>query len=373
MLSVNEITSDGRFQSCRAEWEDLLTASGAYSPFLSHDWFRCCLAGYGEGKELFILHVSDGPELIGIAPFWRYRDAVRGIPVMRIAFITSPDTPFVDFIVKRDRRSEVLGAIRDHLYAAKRGVWDILTLLQWPIESETCNTFVGILRTGRSNVFVGTSSKTPYIPRRSDWEKFFQSRSTRFRKTRRNIINRMAKLKNVHVECIRRDVTGSALGEIVAVSGKSWKHRDGVSIASRQGSRRFFELLTEAAGQQGWLLVWLLKIDQTVVAMEYDLEYRGAVYALRADFDDAYQEYSPGAYLEYHVIKYVFDQGYAEYNTGPGLNAYKLHWTDEFKDGGALYLYNNNFKPRAIALLEERWLPALRRIRHISLKSGPNP
>jgi CelD/BcsL family acetyltransferase involved in cellulose biosynthesis len=372
MLSVSTLTSDGQFQSCRAEWEDLLTRSGAYSPFLSHDWFRCCLAGYGEGKELYILRVSDGSELVGLAPFWRHRDSVRGLSVNRIAFITSPDTPFVDFILEKERRHEVLGAIRTYLFTTGRREWDIMALLHWPIESASCHAFIEILKAARETVYAGTSARTPYIPRRSDWEKFFQGRSTRFRKTRRNIINRMAKLKNVHVECVRRDIAGAALEAIVAVSARSWKHSDGVSIASREGSKRFFELLTHAAGERGWLLIWLLRIDQAVVATEYDLEYGGSVYALRADFDSAYEEYSPGAFLEYHVVKYVFEQGCSEYNTGPGLNAYKLHWTEDFKDSGALRLYNENMKAQSIAFFEERVLPALRRLRYLSTQ-GTNP
>jgi CelD/BcsL family acetyltransferase involved in cellulose biosynthesis len=146
-----------------------------------------------------------------------------------------------------------------------------------------------------------------------------------------------------------------------------------VSIGSREGTRKFFELLTDAAGQQGWLLVWLLKIDQIVVAMEYDLEYKGVVYALRADFDETYGEYSPGAYLEYHVIKYVFEQGYLEYNTGPGLNAYKLHWTNEFKENVALHLCNHNLRASMIGLFEGRMRPLLTRIRNVLFRTGSKP
>lgn len=122
-------------------------------------------------------------------------------------------------------------------------------------------------------------------------------------------------------------------------------------------------MLTDKAEKQGWLMAWVLKIKGVPIAMEYDLEYQKKVYALRADFDEAYKEYSPGGYLEYQIIKYLFEHGYCEYNTGPGLKTYKLRWTGQLKENVAVQVCNNNFKGRVVWGLEKGVIPLLRPVK----------
>jgi CelD/BcsL family acetyltransferase involved in cellulose biosynthesis len=95
--------------------------------------------------------------------------------------------------------------------------------------------------------------------------------------------------------------------------------------------------------------------------MEYDIEFGGKVYALRADYDEAYASHSPGAFLEYHIIKHLFTNSYVEYNTGPGLNDYKLHWTDEFKENKHVLVCNRSLTGWLIWTLEGRLVPLLKR------------
>ena len=116
MLIVGEITSKDQFEGLQVMWNVLLEESETYSPFLTHDWFKCCLAGYSKEKEIFILIVRDESTVIGIAPLWRFQDVIRGIQVRKIGFITSPDTPFVDLIIQKERRQEILKAILYYLY-----------------------------------------------------------------------------------------------------------------------------------------------------------------------------------------------------------------------------------------------------------------
>ena len=347
----------------RSAWERLLEENGPFPPFLSHDWFQCCLNCYDEQKRIFILVVTDGSETVGIAPLWRYGDSVRRIKVRKIGFITGPDTPFVDFIVHKDRRGEILKTIVDHLYHGRGGTWEVLTLGQWPEESPNYAILKEILSGQHKNFFKSPSTMTPYIPIRGNWDAFLQTRPVRFRKTRRNIINRMGKLPKTQIQCHRQDTTGDVFKEILAVSEKSWKAQKEISISSWKEARQFFQAFTGLAGNRGWLLIWLLKTDGIPIAMEYDLECGGKVYALRADFDEAYGEYSPGAYLEYQIIKSLFDEGYLEYNTGAGLNSYKLNWTDQIRQNVALHVCNRNLRGEMIYQLENRVVPFLKRIR----------
>ncbi len=368
MFKVEEIRSKEQFRGLHTIWQNLLEKSEKHSPFLTHEWFWCCLLAYSKNKELFILVLRNGTEVVGIAPLWLYKDVVRGVKVEKIGFVTCPDTPFVDFIVQKEKQRKIIKAILDYLYVTRKGLWDILTLNQWCVKSSNYTALKEVTRGRGKNIFSGFPSTTPYIPMTVDWETFLQTRSVKFRKTHRNINNRISKLKKVEIQCFRQDTSGTLFKQILSVSEKGWKHKKGIAISSREEGKLFFDTLTEIASKKGWLLTWLLMVNEIPIAMEYDLVYQRRVYALRSDFNEDYKEYSPGAYLEYQIIKYLFEEGYLEYNTGPGLNTYKLHWTEQMKENGDIHICNNNFKGLIIWILEGKLFPFLRWVKEIKKK-----
>jgi CelD/BcsL family acetyltransferase involved in cellulose biosynthesis len=173
---------------------------------------------------------------------------------------------------------------------------------------------------------------------------------------------------NAEVLCHRDDAEEILLEDILSVSRNGWKHGEGIAISSREETTRFFEFLTRIAGKNGWLMVWILRIDGRAVAMEYDLEHKGVVYALRSDFDEALKECSPGSYLEYRIAKYLFENGYKEYNTGPGMNTYKLHWTEQSKENVMLTVYNRTLPGVLAYALEGRLVPFIKRFRNLKTR-----
>jgi CelD/BcsL family acetyltransferase involved in cellulose biosynthesis len=373
MLRIQEITGAQAFDAVQMDWRGLLDADGHATPLLSHEWLSCALAACGQGKTPAVLLVRNDDGLLGAAPFWEHRDVIRGIPVRRMQFITTPDTAFADFVCRPHWRDDVLRRWVDHLYGDRRRSWDIVTLGRWPADSPNWTPLTALLTQAGKRFSTASSSVIPYVAIKGQWSAFLQSRSSRFRKTHRNIINRVEKLPNVQVQRVCSDASGGVLADLMHVAERSWKHAEGVSIASQPTARRFFEDLTSRATERKWLSVWFLKTDGVPVAAEYDLECQGRVYALRADFDDAYREYSPGSYLEFQILKYLFEHEYSEYSFGPGLNTYKLHWTDEYKHNVTLQLYNDTLAGRLLWGLENRLLPLLRRLRRLRAGAGRGP
>ncbi len=98
--------------------------------------------------------------------------------------------------------------------------------------------------------------------------------------------------------------------------------------------------------------------------MEYDLTSGRKVHALRADYDTEYEQHSPGAYLEYHIIEQLFRAGYEEYCSGPGLNEYKLKWTDKTRESVGLTVCNRT-PAGALLLIVETLLSYRRKLRSL--------
>ena len=367
-LTVEEIGDDSKWELLRGPWEQFLKDSEICDPFLSYEWFDCCLHSFQNKKTLFVLLVKEDATILGIAPFWCFHDAIRHIPVTRIGFISCPDTPYVDFIVSDHRREEVLQAIFNHLFVKRSQVWDVVTLRQWPSNSKNSLPVRGCISQFSEKTTSDTASLTPFIELRGDWNSFLLSRSARFRKTRRNIANKIAKLDQVEIQCVRIDTNGKEIQEVVGITERSWKYQEGVAIASTEPMKAFFTELTKIASEKGWLLLWVLRINGTPVGMEYDLVGDRKVYALRADFDEAYSEFSPGTYLEAEILQRLFqDDQYDVYNTGPGVNSYKLHSTESFRENVVLNIFNDNLKSRMMFFLENNIIPIIRKFRTLIL------
>jgi CelD/BcsL family acetyltransferase involved in cellulose biosynthesis len=247
-------------------------------------------------------------------------------------------------------------------YGARRDAWDLLNLKGLPSGSPSAAALRRVVDAERYPAFLTRPTWSPYIDVRGSWDAFLKTRSVKFRKTNRNAANRIGRLDDVRLECFAADPEGAVLERLMEVSRQSWKHDRGIAISSTPESRRFFRALTRTGGSRGWLMIWLLSTEGVPIAMEYDLVDGGTVYGLRADFDERYGDYSPGKYLEFEIVKRLFEQGYREYSTGPGLNAYKLHWTSEMREGLHWNLCNANLRGMLGWIVEGRVAPALRRL-----------
>jgi len=352
-LHVEEINSESEWAAIRHSWDALLQTMEANLPFLTYDGFSNSFQNFNGEKQLHILAVREGSTLVGVAPLWQFQERRYFVMVKKLGFITCPDMPFVDFLIQPNKRREVLSTLLDHLQGSRPKAWDVLSLEQWPGDSPNFQLFRELLFERHKHFFIGQTSQTPYIQITGEWEAFLQTRSVRFRKSHRNIVNKVNRQHKVEPHCFVKESEGTVYDTVLDVTTRGWKHRAGLAISSREDFRGFFKQLTDIASQKGWLMVWLLTFDGKAVAVEYDLVWDKKVYALRADFDDAYRSYSPGTYLEYHIIRNLFENGYIEYSTGPGMNEYKLHWTDQVRDNMALDLYNGTVSGWALWRFEQ--------------------
>lgn len=358
-FSIEEITSPDLFLSIRDEWNALLTNSKQDSIFFRHEWYQCCWAGINKDSMPWILLIRDGEELIGAAPLVKYTEKMRGFPVRKIGFLSTLDSFHADFIV-RERKEEVMEEIIDYLLF-RSGEWDILHLSRI---SKSSNTPVVLEQIALKKQLLSIQerfSKNLFLPLTQSWDNYYQEKSVKFKKTHRNIYNRINKAGSVSVERHTEHGKGKIFDDVVKISEKSWKAQNGVALACGAETRRFFSELTRLASDEKWLMVWFLRIDGVPVAMEYDLQYNGKVYGLRADYDESYNNISPGSYLNYHIIKTLFDDRYLEYDMGPGMNDYKTHWTDTYHETFSYEIYNSKFYPRLLYYLGHKLIPTLRK------------
>ena len=105
-LEVEVINDLERFNAIAAEWDELVDRSGFERLFVSHAWLRTWWEAFGGIRELYVLTVRSGQQLIGAAPMMRSNKGIYGVRLKSIESIYNPHTPRFDVIVEKDEEHE---------------------------------------------------------------------------------------------------------------------------------------------------------------------------------------------------------------------------------------------------------------------------
>lgn len=360
-MKVRRIDSRRDFDDLAPVWSELAREGGHTSPFLSHDWFACCWEAGGPSRRAEVLLVEDAAGPVALVPLARWRGALHRAPARFLGMLTAPDTAFVDWLIA-GRPEPVVEAVLDEL--GRSTDWDVLDVSALPVDSPTVKALETCLP-GRLGWQRGVTLRSPHVTITGTWDTYWTAKSQRFKKTIRSVRNRLAKAGTVSIEEHRQVSPESPVfAELLDVSSRSWKAGEGVAIATMPGMPGFFQALTERASRNGWLRVWILRLDGRAIATEYQLEAGGRVHALRADFDASLpEELSPGSHLSYEILRALFGrEGVHEYDMGPGENPYKARWASGARETVHLRGFRPGLYGAMLRGLETRAVPALRRL-----------
>ena len=350
-LQVESVRDESRFYSLKDEWNALARETAPHNVFLRHEWFDAAWQWRRTDSRLRLLYVLEDGKPVGLAPFVLTRRRRRGIPVRILQFLTIPDTQSCDILATPDKHGAVMNAIVDSLHAT-RDQWDVLALSHL---REGCPT-VDALR-ARLPRSASVTDINLYIDLSGGWQAFYAQRSRRLKKANNLVANRLQRaIENIDLEWIRADSTPResverAVDTVTQLSARSWKKTTGLSL-DQPGPGAFFRRLVEHAHANSWLSLWVLRLDRTAAAMEFQLIYEGQVHALRADFDESMKPLSPGSYLNWKLIESLFDKPLQRYWLGPGENRYKFHWTEAHERLQTVTVYGASWRGRWLALLE---------------------
>lgn len=364
-MKIEIVGDKARLVTLKDEWNRWLAEERLVTPFTTFEWLHSCVDAFGDGKELSLLlfrEEGDG-RIAGIAPMWLRKAKHHGLEAKELAFIGCPDTPCSDFIVPAGREGDVLEAFVRKMFGKEGGGFDLLVLEKIPASSPCLAYLNGCAERSRIQSFQGYPTRNSYVEIEGDWELFVKGRSERFRKTRRNIANRIGKMEGVEIVTHESDDQGTLMDDVLEVSRNGWKAREGLAISSREDFTKFFRQMTQWASRRRMLYVWILRVGGKPVAMEYDLKHDKKVYALRADYHEDYKNISPGAYLEFRLVEFLFRNGFREYNMGPGTNEYKSHWTEKAAEHLNVYFCNRTWKGSLIWWVRSVLLPLLRTLK----------
>ncbi len=353
MAEIECVSDENQFLSLRPEWTELWEDSLTQSFFLTHDWIRCCWKELQLRNQLRVFVLREGGKAVLIAPFMKSRRAQRGIPADCLTLIEHPEAQSADIMVAQSHAdSEHFLRLLRFLIEQQGTDWHVLLLDKLSEQSITLQLLTTAAEAAFSHFEIRPSHQALFIPLVGGWEGYLNSRSRRFRKTLRNVENRIERLGTLIVNCYSGSQCGyGVIQKMFSVSDLSWKIADGIAMTSQRSRMTFFEDLISLHRED--VRVWLLEVNGTPIASEIQVVDGLTVYALRSDYDERYADSSPGVYLQVEILKRLFCSPYRQYNLGVGINPYKTRWADERFSLMNLRIYNRTIYSRFLRSIEQ--------------------
>ena len=351
MLTIKKIDSYKDFLLLKEDWNTLLSNSNHDTIFLRHEWFSAWWQSFGNQKKLFILLVEENGSLVGIAPLMLLSEKFRGLPVRCIKFIENDESPRIDFIIMRNK-TNVLPFLIEFLESIHKE-WDVIVLKSILEKSDTLEYVFNKIGSNHLLFRSKNSWASPVLHPTMDWNTFLSKKAKLFRKRIRRFRNKIQRLGNVDIKKITEtSLSLQEMSNVWQVGQKSWKHHINKAISSTEQRRKFFSLLTQIAGQEGWLNLWLLLVNDKPIAFEYHLKYKNKIHGIRSEFDEQYKSYSPGFVLDTYIVESIFNNSVFQYDMGGTDDFYKLQWTSDVQEHKEVFIFNSHIYSRLLFTIE---------------------
>lgn len=357
------IEREAEFFALRQQWNALVDAAPRRHVFLRHEWFDAAWAWRQRDAQLALLCVFDADDLVGVAPLIVESVQTARIPLRRLALLSVPDTQFADIVLAADNR-EAIATTMAAAIAARRG-WDQLAVSHLPDSALAIRYLLPALTGAGVAATREHFGENPLIDLSGEWEAFYATRGRRLKKSNNLTANRISKVGKPEIEWLhgRADepVRAQWQADLLRISAASWKETTGLTL-DNPGPQAFATRLLSHAAEAGWLSLWRLTLDGVAIATEFQLDYDGDIFALRADYDQAQRELSAGSYLNWKLLEQMFAADLKRYYLGPGGNAYKARWTETAEALDQIVAFNRTVRGR-LAKAIEILRPLARRLR----------
>jgi CelD/BcsL family acetyltransferase involved in cellulose biosynthesis len=347
-LRVRRIEKAQDFVALAPIWAQLAEESGQLSPFLSYDWFWCCWHGVWPQRrpEILLIEETGGP--VAIVPLMHWTERFYGLPVRTMGFLQCPHTPMMDVLTIADHK-KVLATFLDHLVA--RSDWDTVWLSKIPMSSPAVKTLEELLP-GRLPWRRAGALRLPYLAIEGEWGSFVKSAG--FKKLHTPLEDQLELAAAINLEEHRAvDLQSPVLQEVLELTRHDRKIDGGIALTKMPRALEFFRELTRRATRNGWLSLWLLRLKDRVIAMEYQLQSDGQVQALHSYQDEAHHALHPRITLRLAILQSLFESGCVhEYRMAPATDSSGFQWANGSHEMAHLKLYRPGLYPRLLCSLE---------------------
>jgi CelD/BcsL family acetyltransferase involved in cellulose biosynthesis len=338
----------------RVEIVDDLTAAAALAPAWDDLAVECtlplCAPGWmlawwkhvaGPERELRILAVHDGAQLIALAPWFVQRDRAGRVDMR---FLGAEMSDRVDILCRAGREGEAANALRDAL----RGIEphpDLIAFEAVPLSSRwtrrLTSGLMGHVRLGRyrTSAHPAPAVNLPAGPP----ETWFAGRSSNFRSQMGRMRRKLERQGGIVRQISDASEIPGTLRALLKLHAGRWEGR-GESGLARAGVA---EMLGEAADALGpdRLRLWTAEIDGEPISVQLFIAAGGEVKYWNGGWSEEHAALKPSMLTILAALEDAISRGERRLDLGVGTHPYKLRFADheDTLTWGGLVVHNRRW------------------------------
>jgi len=304
-MNTTTRTTDAVFNTLASEWNAVLRASRADTPFLTVEWQSAVWRVLGEGTLDVIEVREDDGTLIGVAPL--YRVEVEGKRWLRLIGGIDP-SDYLDFIFVNDREAEIGAQVLDVLSADPN--WERLDLYNVP-EASSTRMWLAQAAASRGWTFVEEKQTvSPLLTLPDSFEAYLESLDGKERREMRRKLRRADATEGLRWYIVDGEYAHELEPEVDAFLDLMVRSHAGKADFMTPQMRRFFYEAVRAAHRGGWLQLAFLEVEGRKAATYLSFDYGDRLMVYNSGFEpEAFLALSPGIVLIARLIEKSIQHG----------------------------------------------------------------
>jgi CelD/BcsL family acetyltransferase involved in cellulose biosynthesis len=328
------IDSAWGFTALRPEWNALVRASASPTPFLTWEWLHTWWTHLRETSQLRIVAVRSGNELIAVAPFRIGANGTANLHCVDVLGTGEAGSDYLDIIIRRGHEAAGLDAIEAFVRAQN------LTLRFKHLgPNAAASELAERLVSQRWSRVTRPGGTCPYIPLSGHtWDSYLATLGSSHRANVRRRIRALEQKFAVRFEAVSTDAERrEALAALIGYHDNRFEAR-GTAFRT-DATRAFHDEVTRRVLDRGWLRMFVLRLNDTPVAVMYGFLYNGVFSFYQHGFDPAFQQHSIGLLMMALSIRAAIDEGAVEFDMLWGVEPYKFLWARDTRELRDIHLF----------------------------------
>jgi len=347
----------------RESWRDIVRSGYHAEPFFQPEWLTAYALAFNEQSEISAITTARGRELLGILPVQYQKTFFGRVPAHTLRSLSGIHSCRFDLIHKHDERQSVVESTWHTLRSTMP--WVVIELLDVPVDGSAHD----LLKLARQDgCVVGTwpTRKMPFMSFPRGQPNPFSRCPTDSRVYRTRLNTKLRKLRALGEVVLKvyPPEDRLALEHFIHLEGKGWKGRAGGAISATKRAPQFYDLISRAAAEQGYLRFHSLELNNEPISMQFGLLMNGHYYAPKVAYDERYAMYSPGQLLVKLVIEELSKRGSHTYDFMGPRAPWKSVWTADTREHYNLYIFRPTLEGRALHALTLKLGARARKIKH---------
>ncbi len=293
------------------EWRELVPRTFLRCVFVSPTWLRVWWQDFADGRELMLLSVRRGQELVGVAPFMRDDG--------RLTFAGDTEIcDYMDFTAVAGAEQAVLTAV---LRSLSQESWQELVLWAVRDDSPTLRALPSVCADLGLSLEVELEDVCPRVDLPGSWEEYLARLDKKDRHELRRKLRKLPQGGRVGLEVLERpDEVQPALDDFLRLHGAA---RSEKAAFMTERMARFFRHIVSALAQEGLVELIFLTLDRVRVAGVLCFRTEDELLLYNSGYDVAYAGLSVGLLSKALSLQRAIEEGRRRFDFLRGAEPYK--------------------------------------------------